>query len=284
MHDPMTVAHEVVLPIPVRRWRGNRTDPRWGVRRMRRTNPENLGEPVSPWWRPTGWRIFATGHRLGLYRAATIWHVEPGGRDSGEVCGHWVRGDRREFLLDRPWLIRLNPTLRLIPGDRTRKGEAAIVSTAWKWHVHHWQMQVHLEQKVRRFLLERCEECGRRFPWGYAPVSHQWDAPRSRWRDGVVRRAFHHECSSLVSLRQSASQDADAIRWLAEAYRVAEDLDHAQLLHRLKRHGSGADGRRWMTERIVRALGWVYDTESNSYQRSDESVSMEVAVNGLPGW
>lgn len=102
----------------------------------------------------------------------TVWHVEPDGRDALTVC--------------RP-------------------------RSAWRWHVHHWRIQVHLIGDLHRFLFERCELCGRRFPWGYAPVAHQWDQPRGPWFK-VTKRAYHYECSGLVNLQNVKAQDERIIR------------------------------------------------------------------------
>lgn len=50
-----------------------------------------------------------------------------------------------------------------------------------RWHIHHWKIQIHPLQKLKRFLFERCELCKKRYPWGYCPVS---------FFDGTV----HDEC------------------------------------------------------------------------------------------
>jgi hypothetical protein len=134
MHDPLVVAWEIPAPIPRReKYRDARPgQPRWTLGRRRRTNPENLGEPIYGWYRPHGWEPKIAGRAFGLYRLATIWHVEPGGHDSGEVCKHWVDGKR---------------------------------TNAWRWHVRHWKIQVIPYQRVHRWICSRCGECGRRFFW-----------------------------------------------------------------------------------------------------------------------
>jgi len=124
MHDPMVVAHEIPSPIPSRvSWR-ERSARRWGFDVRRRTNPENLGERVYPWWRPVGYTLRLAGRAYGLGRLATIWHVEPDDRDAFTVC-------KRD--------------------------------SGWKWHVRHWHIQVHLLGGFRRRLFLRCAECGRPF-------------------------------------------------------------------------------------------------------------------------
>lgn len=59
----------------------------------------------------------------------TVWHREPGDHDAGEVCRHHASG-------------------RIVHG--------------WRWHVHHWRIQVHPAQQLRRRLLTRCAHCGGR--------------------------------------------------------------------------------------------------------------------------
>lgn len=194
MHDPMTVAFSIPSPIPRRkRWRDAK-DGKTCIKVRRRTNEENLGERVYPWWRLRGYELWVRGRSIGLNEAVCVWHVEPGDRDSGEVCKH------RHKVADIHPLLRRTP---LVTKTRWKdqNGDEWAYTRFWLWHVRHWRVQIRLLGKLQRFLLERCEGCGRRYPWGYAPISHQWDSPRTRWRDGVVRRSFHHECSSLEHYR-----------------------------------------------------------------------------------
>ena len=39
-----------------------------------------------------------------------------------------------------------------------------------RWHLHHWSLQVHPWQNLRRWVMDRCYACTRRFRWGEAPV------------------------------------------------------------------------------------------------------------------
>jgi len=196
MHDPLVVAHELVLPIPRRKWRAK--GPRWSFSRQRRTNKENLGEPVYRWWRPKGYELVVAGWYVGLYRLATIWHREPGDRDSGEVCKHWADGKPRR---------------------------------AWKWHVHHWRVQVHLLQGTRARRFDRCALCGRK---GRPNVSHQWNGAGVGWRKWRSRPGlFHSECSSLVQFRRTSVEDAQLIRWLVAGLAVEMDRPQAELVDRL---------------------------------------------------
>lgn len=231
MHDPMTVAHEIPSPLPHReRWH-ERTGKRWGFDVARMTGP-GAGRRVYRWWRPKGYTLRLGGRAYGLGRLATIWHVEPKGHDSGDVCRHYIRSTDPQPSALR---VRLSPFLKARPGDPSSAGATKpwISNTAWRWHVHHWRIQVHVLGRLRRFLLERCQECGRRYPWGYSPVSHGWDSPRTRWRDGVVRRNYHRECSSLGSYRNTAKTDEEIIRVLVSALRIQTDESEAEVVARL---------------------------------------------------
>ena len=236
MHDPMVVAHEIPSPIPERvRWR-ERGGKRWGFDVARRTNAEDLGQRTYRWWRLRGYTLRLGGRAYGLRTAFTIWHVEPKGRDAFTVC---KRGSR------------------------------------WKWHVHHWRVQVHYEQRLRRFLLERCEKCGRRFPWGYAPVSHSWSTPKSRWRDGVVRRSYHHECSSVGSYERMVEQDKDLIRHLIAAMRVEADCSEAEMVDRITGHGSPLDFH--LRYRLTGMLGYERDDKYRLVLTSERREREEAA-------
>lgn len=53
----------------------------------------------------------------------------------------------------------------------------------WKhprYHVHHWRLQIHPLQSLRR-MFDRCDGCGKHFPYGYSPIS-------------TGSKLYHHEC------------------------------------------------------------------------------------------
>lgn len=41
-----------------------------------------------------------------------------------------------------------------------------------RWHIHHWRIQVHPWQKLRRYLFVRCSRCGKRFGWNACPTGN----------------------------------------------------------------------------------------------------------------
>lgn len=97
----------------------------------------------------------------GLYWPSliTVWHHDPSGYDT--------------------------TTCPIYPGNR------------WRFHVHHWRVQVHPVQQLRRRVLTRCEVCGGRSRKGATVnFSNQWDRPRGHWWQGETGLA-HMECRGL---------------------------------------------------------------------------------------
>lgn len=153
MHDPLVVAFSIPRPWP-RRSSLPAGKERWRLRRK-------------------FWTI--AGRSLYWPSLITIWHVEPNGRDSGEVCKH----SRRWQDEDGKWHSKR--------------------ASGWKWHLRHWKIQVHPLQALRRWALTRCEWCGGRSRKGdYVNVSKQWDGERGPWWRGE-RGLFHGDCSSISS-------------------------------------------------------------------------------------
>lgn len=172
----------------------------------------------------------------------TVWHVEPKGHDSGTVCKHYLRWqDEEEKWHSKP--------LR-----------------AWRWHVWHWRLQVVPVQQFHRWVFERCELCGRRYPWNYSPVAHSWNLKRGRWFH-FDRRAYHHECSELVHARSHLEEDRAIVRDLFGAYRVLADVDELTAGERLL-STSGVAGEEWNArwrrgQRMKYLLGWKHNHDTS---------------------
>lgn len=112
--------------------------------------------------RPSSFSAFWYIGPFELYWSSlvTIWHKEPKGHDAFSVCKH---------------------------------------SGRWKWHIHHWKIQVPPLQALRRRLLTRCEWCGGKSRKGdYVNISHSWDRAPGHWWRGE-RGLFHQDCSSIHS-------------------------------------------------------------------------------------
>lgn len=118
-----------------------------------------------------------------------VWHDEPDGRDSGTVC----KGYRGNSALS--WH-----------------------SVRWAWaHRSHLHYRFWPYLMLKRWIVDRCDECGRRFLWRDARIGNGMNSP------GVL----HMQCSSLVHVRRQlddltryvqATAD-ETTRWRAE-YRL----------------------------------------------------------------
>lgn len=69
----------------------------------------------------------------------------------------------------------------------------------WKhprWHVHHWNFQIHFLQTLRRRLFTRCQHCGRHFRWGESVAGTNWHDPSRRWFESFrsERDCYHLDC------------------------------------------------------------------------------------------
>lgn len=152
MHDPLVVAFEIHRPWP------KTSRPRY---------TDGTLAPTHRYW-PS---------------IITVWHREPGGHDSGEVCKHHTR--YQDANGDWQWKFH----------------------NAWRFHVHHWHVQIHALQDARRRLLTRCTWCGGRSRKGDAVnVSHQWDMPRGHWWQGE-RGLFHGDCSAISTAHHTCICD-----------------------------------------------------------------------------
>jgi hypothetical protein len=182
----MVVAHEIRRPWPSRSGfsaTGNRKDGvRWKIRRHH-THVEDSALPgmcggceqpmtsVSkwfPWWKPSSYSAFwrLAGRDFYWPPVVTIWHVEPGGRDGLTVCSRRYQDKAGKWHYTR----------------------------GWRWHVHHFKLQVQPLQHLRRWALTRCGWCGGRSVKGdVVNCSASWDGEKSRWWQGE-RGLFHGDC------------------------------------------------------------------------------------------
>lgn len=78
-----------------------------------------------------------------------------------------------------------------------------------RWHVHHWHLQIHPLQSLRRWLFTRCEKCGGRFRHGDSAVSGCWQDPPRRWFESFRgERGLSHSkcvCVNVVAGEQAGS-------------------------------------------------------------------------------
>lgn len=127
MHNPESIAFEIRRPWPTRSEFGSARpgQPRWKFR---------SGRSLSPFWTIAG---------RGIYwpDLITVWHIEPGGRDSGEVCKtHW-----KWHVLH--WRVRIGTVQRFRRwaltrcewcGGKSRKGDRVNFSHSWDAETSRW--------------------------------------------------------------------------------------------------------------------------------------------------
>lgn len=154
---------------------------------------------------------------IQIYRAPfiTIWHVDPEKDGSDDSCD-WFNHKRKRGPLERAlqedmWdLETILDNEPHYPASREHKAFQPLRSavqailcqpsrTHWwqihpRWHLWHWNIQVHPWQQARRWLLTRCCKCGGRFAYGESPVSDSWGSKRPRWFRGEGD-VYHMGCS-----------------------------------------------------------------------------------------
>lgn len=130
--------------------------------------------------RPSSFQSFWTIGPMEWYwpGIAVIWHMEPGGLDANTVCK---------------------------------------INSHWRWHIHHWSIQVFAIGNLRKVLFERCLHCGGKYRWNEARVSHNWYEPKSKWFK-VQRRSYHRGCSDVVHLKNQLSMLEESLRHLRKNY------------------------------------------------------------------
>lgn len=285
MHDPMVVAFDIKIPVPHFRSKAKADQKRWSFQVWRRTNDANRGERCHAWWRPKGYRVAIAGRQLRWRTIATIWHVEPNGHDALTICRKRVPLDKaRWWHRHAPWWTRIVSTKPVQTADGWEErvtGVWGYYSTGWHWHIRHWKVQIPLRQNWNRWRHSRCAKCGRRFTWGYAPVSHQWDGdgPSRKGEKGV----FHHECATIISLQTSIGQGHEAIRTLFHAARVSLDLTEPEMIARLYT-AKGVDFTKHfhVKSTIERALGWEFDHHQSIFTDVYELVKKETGERLRP--
>ncbi|MEV6633891.1 hypothetical protein AB0M54_24380 [Actinoplanes sp. NPDC051470] len=103
-----------------------------------------------------------------------IWHDEPDGHDSGTVCGHIPMPVGARLL----WAVR---------------------------HARHLHYRFWPYLKVRRWIKDRCAECGRGFLWK--------DSRSGYMGSGEV---YHSQCMTVRSLRGQLDDLTALVRFQAD--------------------------------------------------------------------
>lgn len=78
-----------------------------------------------------------------------------------------------------------------------------------KWHVRHWDVQIHPLMNLKRYAFSRCCKCGKRFRYGEAPVTYSWHGGGPRWFASEPD-VFHADCDNPGSTGLKAAEAASA--------------------------------------------------------------------------
>lgn len=165
-----------------------------------------------PWWRTTRLKNGLKVRHFGQF--ITIWHVDP-------------HGDRRYPCGDRTDTRRL-----------------------WRFHVHHWKLQIHPWQNFKRWAFERCAECGGRYSWGYAPVRHG-------------KGAVHQHCSRSIWTRDRLAQVEEIARHAINGYCRTMEMETREAIDVLI---PGRTGQlpEWRTHYAARSLMGVLEDPAST--------------------
>jgi hypothetical protein len=68
-----------------------------------------------------------------------------------------------------------------------------------RWHIHHWKIQIRPLQKLRRWVFDRCGQCGKRFDWNEAPITYSWYGKGPCFHEGCTQT---YEATSKI-IRES---------------------------------------------------------------------------------
>jgi hypothetical protein len=71
-----------------------------------------------------------------------------------------------------------------------------------RWHLHHWSIQIHTIQQLKRWLWSRCAACGERFSYGESPVCTQWESEGPQWFRGETA-VYHGACREESRVKET---------------------------------------------------------------------------------
>lgn len=167
-----------------------------------------------PWFRT--WKS-PSGHKFRSWVPfITIWHKDPerdGSDNSCDWCGskRKLTGHEKEFadavwdlatILDNRPYYPDHPAHKAFESVKKHLRELRKVK-GWRvhprWHIHHWRIQVHPWQTLRRWLFERCAKCGKGYSWGYCPVGN-WSGTQT----------WHRECDDSAKIADHENTNSQA--------------------------------------------------------------------------
>ena len=149
--------------------------------------------------------------RIGKFRLAEIWHIDPETDGDDDSCG-WAypRLSDSEMALARSLIYDEHDNARSwfkgVPDSdavycicqmfRIYKAHARPWWRHPRWHIHHWRIKIVSVFKFKRWMFSRCVYCGGRFPWGYDPTCTVWSGGTGPLWFRSQKGVYHHECYS----------------------------------------------------------------------------------------
>lgn len=242
MHDPMTVAFTIYNPIPRRAKRKDSSPDkkRLTLGRKRYVNAANLGEPIFHWWLPRAWEPRIAGRAFEFRELVVIWHVEPGGHDSGDICKHYTRWQDAEGAWQMKHLH------------------------GWKFHVHHWKVTVRPLQHLHRAVVQRCEWCdGRSTKKHRVDIQSSWDGEKGRHWWSSHPGVYHSGCLTATVIHTACVCEVPLVEKFNGAYGTCSTC------HRKYRDEAGWRGYRAAIELVgapVPGKMWTWPRQINVHE------------------
>jgi hypothetical protein len=78
-----------------------------------------------------------------------------------------------------------------------------------RWHIHHWEIQIHPIQNFKRWAFSRCAGCGGRFSWGYSVTTTQWESDGPQWFRSE-QNVYHSHCIPAPNRVSSVTVETDS--------------------------------------------------------------------------
>jgi hypothetical protein len=67
-----------------------------------------------------------------------------------------------------------------------------------RWHIWHWDLQIHPLEHFKRWAFSRCADCGGRFKWGRSGWTNSWNSEGPQWFRSE-KDLHHNDCRNPAS-------------------------------------------------------------------------------------
>lgn len=174
------------------------------------------------YFNPSGMpRFSVTGIVLNLFFLAACAHFHCDGLTNWKKAKRFMRKHLFDIMLfaENP-SDSLYDSLTLKYGnDRRRKDrieDAAGIIYGWilraeqKWwqhprfHIHHFQVQIHALEEFKRWAFSRCCKCSKGFKWGQSVCTSSWEGTGPLWFRSE-KNVYHERCGIMVAETSKAN-------------------------------------------------------------------------------